>query len=41
LLFYDDDSGPAPGVVRDAIREIDRVYDDSTAIVEWVPDGWV
>ena len=41
LLFYDDDSAPTPGVVRDAIREIDRVYDGSTAIVEWVPDGWI
>ena len=41
LLFYDDDPAPTPGVVRDAIREIDRVYDDPTAIVEWVPDGWI
>ena len=41
LLFYDDDPAPTPGVVRDAIREIDRVYDDPTATIEWVPDGWV
>jgi len=41
LLFYEDDPAPTPGVVRDAVREIDRVYDDSAAIVEWVPDGWV
>jgi hypothetical protein len=41
LLFYEDDPVPTPGVVRDAIREIDRAYDDPTAIIEWVPDGWV
>jgi len=41
LLFYEDDPAPTPGVVRDAIREIDRVYDDPDATVEWVPDGWI
>ena len=41
LLFCEDDPAPTPGVVRDAIREIDRVYDDSTGIVEWVPDSWI
>ena len=41
LLFYDDDPAPTPGAVRDVIREIDRVYGHPTAIVEWVPDGWI
>ena len=41
LLFCDDDPAPTPGAVRDAIREIDRVYGHPTAIVEWVPDGWI
>jgi len=41
LLFYEDDPAPTPGVARDAIRKIDRVYDDPDAIVEWVPDGWI
>ena len=41
LLFYDDDPAPTPGAVRDAVREIDRVYGHPTAIVEWVPDGWI
>ena len=41
LLFYDNDPAPTPGAVRDAIREIDRVYGHPTAIVEWVPDGWI
>ena len=41
LLFYEDDPAPTSGIIRDAIREIDRVYDDPDAIVEWVPDGWI
>jgi hypothetical protein len=41
LLFYEDDPAPTPGVVCDAVREIDRVYDDPGAIVEWVPGGWI
>ena len=40
-LVFDDDPAPTPGAVRDAIREIDRVYGHPAAIVEWVPDGWI
>ena len=41
LLFYDDEHAPSPGAVRDAIRRIDRAYDDPTVIIEWVPGGWI
>jgi hypothetical protein len=41
LLLYEDDPAPTAGEVRDAIREIDRAYDDTAAIREWVPGGWV
>lgn len=30
----EDDSAPTPGVVRPAIREINRAYDEPTAITE-------
>ena len=41
LPLYEDDPAPTAGEVRDAILEIDRAYDDTAAIREWVPDGWV
>jgi hypothetical protein len=41
LLLYEDDPAPSAGEVRDAIREVDRAYDHSAAIREWVPDGWI
>jgi hypothetical protein len=41
LLLYEDHPVPTAGEVRNAIREIERVYDDTAAIREWVPDGWV
>ena len=31
----------AAEAAEDAIRELDRVYDDPDAIVEWVPDVWI
>jgi hypothetical protein len=41
LLYYEDGDPPSPGALRDAVRAIDAVYDDYSAITEWVPDGWV
>lgn len=41
LLFYEGNPTQTPGVVCDAVRRIDRAYDDPAAIIEWVPGGWV
>jgi hypothetical protein len=40
LLLYDQLEDPRPGDIVDAVQQIDRVYTDSSDIVESIPGDW-
>ncbi|MEF8825242.1 MAG: DUF5615 family PIN-like protein [Halapricum sp.] len=41
LLFYQQLDNPTPSELVAAIQGIDEAYDDTSTVVEKVPDGWI
>ena len=41
LLFYQQLDDPTPSDVAPAVQAIDEAYDDTSTVVEKVPDEWI